>query len=162
MESMECANKENVAPDLGEVLNGEESCISNSRCWEAQEGDASTVSVRGRLGACIMYWEEVLCATPWVLETVRNGYVLQFYSQPTPYARPNKHSAQVEGDFVTNAMAELLNGGYIVKVNELPVVCSPLSVVTNGVGKKWLMVTLRHVNRSLWKQNSSMKTCGWQ
>ena len=49
-------------------------------------------------------------------------------------------------------MADLLNGGYIEKVNELPVVFSPLSVVTNGVGKKRLVVNLRHVNRSLWNQ----------
>ena len=81
MESMECVDRENVTPDLGEVLNGESS-IANSRCWEAQEGDASTVS------ACITYWEEVLCALPWVLETLRNGYVLPFYSQPTPYHVP--------------------------------------------------------------------------
>ena len=60
MEGMECVDRENVAPVLGEVLNGGESCIANGRCWEAQEGDASTVSVRGRLGACITYWEEVL------------------------------------------------------------------------------------------------------
>ena len=46
----------------------------------------------------------------------------------------------------------MLNGGYIEKVNELPVVCSPLSVVTNRVGKKPLVVNLRHVNRFLWKQ----------
>ena len=118
------------------MLNGGESCIAHSRCWEAQEGDASTVSVRGRLDACITYWEEVLYAPPWVLETLRNGYVLPFYSQPTPYAWPNQLSAQIEADFVTNAVADLLSGGYIEKVNELPVVCSPLSVVTNGVGKK--------------------------
>ena len=31
-------------------------------------------------------------------------------------------------------------------------VCSPLSVVTNGVGKKQLVVNLQHVNGFLWKQ----------
>ena len=77
---------------------------------------------------------------------------LPFYSEPAPYARPNQHSAQVEVEFVSKAVAELLNGGYIEKVSELPVVCSPLSVVTNGVGKQRLVVNLRHVNRSLWKQ----------
>ena len=135
------------------VLPEEDKCISNTyRCWEAQEGDDGIGSVRGRLGACISYWEKVLCAPPWVLETLRNGYVLPFYSEPAPYARPNQHSAQVEVEFVSKAVAELLNGGYIEKVSELPVVCSPLSVVTNGVGKKRLVVNLRHVNRSLWKQ----------
>ena len=61
-----------------------------------------------------------------MLETLRNGYVLPFYSEPTTYARPNKHSAQIEVEFVTKAVAELLSGGYIEKVPELPVVCSPL------------------------------------
>ena len=158
IEGMECVDREKVAPDLGEVLNVGES----SRCWKAQEGEASTVSVRGCLGACITYSEEVLYAPPWVLETLRNGYVLPFYSRPTPYAHPNQHSAQIEADFVTNAVADLLNGGYIEKVNELPVVCSPLSVVTNGVGKKRLVVNLRHVNQSLWSKSSSTKTCVWQ
>ena len=118
------------------------------------------------MGACVLYWEEVLCAPPWVLETLRNGYVLPLYSEPTPYARPNQYSAQVEVEFFTNAVAELLKGGYIEKVHvaELPVVCSPfhLSVVTKGVGKKRLVVNLRHVNRSLGKKSSSMKICVWQ
>ena len=34
-----------------------------------------TVSVRGRLGTCINYWEEVLYTPPWVLETLRNAWV---------------------------------------------------------------------------------------
>ena len=154
---MEGVDGVNVSPNMWEggenVSPGEDKCISNThRCWEVQEGDAGIGSVRGRLGACVSYWEEVLCAPPWVLETLRNGYVLPFYSEPTPYARPNQHSAQVEVEFVSKAVAELLKGGYIEKVPELPVVCSPLSEVTNGEGKKRLVVNLRHVNCSLWKQ----------
>ena len=30
--------------------------------------------------------------------------------------------------------------------------CNPLLVITNQSGKKRLVVNLRHVNRSLWKQ----------
>ena len=45
------------------MVPGEDKCISNTyRCWEVQEGDAGIGSVRGRLGACVLYWEEVLCA----------------------------------------------------------------------------------------------------
>ena len=69
-----------------------------------------------------------------MLETLRNGYVLPFYTEPTPYILPNQHSAQIEVECATNAVAELLKGGYI-EVKELPVVGSPLSVVTNGMGK---------------------------
>lgn len=114
------------------------------------------------MGACASYWEEVLYAPPWVVETLRNGYVLPFYSEPTPYARPNQHSAQIEVEFVTKAVTELLSGGYIEKVPELPVVCSPLSVVIYGVGKKRFVVNLRQVNRSRWKQKFKLKTYRWQ
>ena len=65
------------------------------------------------MGACDSYWEEVLCAPPWVLEALRNGYVLPFYSESTPHACPNQHSAWVEVEFVAKAVAELLKGGYI-------------------------------------------------
>ncbi|KAL5494027.1 hypothetical protein EMCRGX_G015296 [Ephydatia muelleri] len=85
------------------------------RYWETQEGDAGTGSVRGNLGACVSYWEQVLCAPPWVLG-VRNGYVLPFYTEPTPDIQPNQDSAQIEVQCVTNAVAELLKGGYIEEV----------------------------------------------
>ena len=49
-------------------------------------------------------------------------------------------------------MYELLKGGYVERAESPPVVCSPLSVVANGVGKKRLVVNLRHVNGFLWKQ----------
>ena len=67
--------------------------------------------------------------------TCRNGYVLPFYTEPTPYIQPKQHSAQIKVECVTNAVAELLKGGYIEEVKELPVVGSPLYVVTNGMGK---------------------------
>ena len=124
----------------------------HGRCWEVQEGDAGAFSVRGRLGNCVQYWEQVLHAPPWVLDTVRNGYILPFYSLPTPYSRPNQRTALLEREFVNGAVSDLQNGGYIEEAKEPPVVCSPLSVVMNGVGKKRLVVNLRHVNGFLWKQ----------
>ena len=39
-----------------------------------------------------------------------------------------------------------------MEVPEPPHVCSPMSVVENSVGKKRLVVNLRHLNRFLWKQ----------
>ena len=52
------------------------------------------------------------------------------------YTRPNKQSALDESEFVDLAVLELLGGGSIEKVVDIPRVCSPLSVVCNGVGKK--------------------------
>ena len=105
-------------------------------------------TVKGRLHNCITFWREELCAPPWVLDMLKQGYVLPFTSVPTPYFRPNQHSAHAEAEFVDNAVAELVAGGYVKK----PIVCSPLSVVANGVGKKRLVVNLRHVNRYLMVQ----------
>eukprot|EP00731_Ephydatia_muelleri_P008337 Em0004g675a len=61
-------------------------------------------------------------------------------------------TALLEREFVNGAVSELQKGGYIEEAEEPPVVCSPLSVVMNGVGKKRLVVNLRHVNGFLWKQ----------
>ncbi|KAL5496951.1 hypothetical protein EMCRGX_G013331 [Ephydatia muelleri] len=58
----------------------------------------------------------------------------------------------IEREFVNRAVGELQKGGYVEEAKDTPVVCSPLSVVTNGVGKKRLVVNLRHVNGFLWKQ----------
>ena len=52
----------------------------SGRCWEVQEGEAGTISVRGRLCHCLVYWEQVLHAPPWVLDTVRNRYILATYT----------------------------------------------------------------------------------
>eukprot|EP00731_Ephydatia_muelleri_P018538 Em0011g578a len=61
-------------------------------------------------------------------------------------------SAQLESEFVSKAVVELLAGGYVERSSEPPTVCSPLSVVVSGAGKKRLVVNLRHVNQYLWKQ----------
>ena len=61
-----------------------------------------------------------------MLETLRNGYVLPFYTEPTPYIQPNQHSAQIEVECVTNAVEELLKGGYIKGAPSCmePIICS--------------------------------------
>ena len=87
-----------------------------------------------------------------MLDILRQGYVLPFTSVPTPYLRPNQHSTHAEAEFVDGAVAELVAEGYVKKVDQKPTVCSPLSVVANGVGKKRLVVNLRHVNRYLMVQ----------
>ena len=125
---------------------------------DLQKGDISLShhggypTVKGRLHSCIRFWREELCAAPWVLDMLRQGYVLPFTSVPTPYFHPNQHSAYAEAEFVDGAVAELVAGGYVKKVEQKPTVCSPLSVVVNGVGKKRLVVNLRHVNRYLMVQ----------
>ena len=43
---------------------------------------------------------------------------------------------------------ELLEGRYVDREAEQPHVCSPISVVSSGSGKKRLVVNLRHVNQT--------------
>ena len=64
-----------VTPSFG-TCGDVEGC---GKCWEVQDGDTGTVSVRRRLSSCVTFWEQELHAPPWVLDTVRNGYVLPFY-----------------------------------------------------------------------------------
>ena len=61
-------------------------------------------------------------------------------------------SALRNNDFVQQCIQELTDTGCIDVVAEAQFVCSPLSVVENSVGKKRLVINLRHLNRFLWKQ----------
>ena len=49
-------------------------------------------------------------------------------------------------------MEELVAVGPVQQVELVPHVCSPLSVVEGIAEKKRLVLNLRHLNRSLWKQ----------
>eukprot|EP00731_Ephydatia_muelleri_P023446 Em0015g1029a len=142
-------DRENVTPVEGS--------IEGVRCWELQTADSGMPevevgTVKGRLGKCIPFWKEELCAPSWVIDTITEGYVLPLMSEPPPYSRPNQLSAQLESESVSKAVVELLAGGYVERSSEPPTVCSPLSVVVSGAGKKRLVVNLRHVNQYLWKQ----------
>ena len=134
-----------------------EESVGGARCWEVQSAGcigeaAERCSVKGRLGKCAQFWREELSAPPWVIDTITEGYVLPLMSEPPRYSRPNQQSAHLVAEFVSNAVSDLLAGGYVERVSEPPSVCSPLSVVVSGSCKKRLVVNLRHVNQYLWKQ----------
>ena len=87
----------NCVAHVGEVTPsiGEEGVYG--RCWEVQDGDTlNTMFIRGHMCSCLAFWERELCAPPWVLDTVKSGYVLPFYSLPTPYTRPNQCTALIQ------------------------------------------------------------------
>ena len=54
--------------------------------------------------------------------------------------------------FVNDCITELVSGGCMGELETAPVVCSPLSVVENSMGKKRLAVNLRHLNMFLYKR----------
>ena len=97
------------------------------------------------------YWEQVLKAPDYIIDSIRNGYVLPLFSAPTPYIGCNHKSAREQKDFVTSAVKDLLATGCILKVDKRPFICSPLSVV-EGSNKRRLVINFRHLNSFLWKQ----------
>ncbi len=67
------------------------------------------------------------------------------------------HLAFDHQQFVTSAITELVNNSAVVEVDFVPHVVSPLSVSVNSSGKKRLILDLRHVNQSVWKQKIKFK-----
>ena len=64
----------------------------------------------------------------------------------------NHKSVVEQKEFVTGAVLDLLAANCILKVEDRPFICSPLSVV-DGPNKKRLVINLRHLNSFLWKQH---------
>ena len=126
--------------------------------WEAEAVSSqpstqlSYDSVQGRLKERILFWKEVLEAPEAVLRTIESGYVLPLKSEPTPLVQGNQQSALANTEFVKTSLSELLTNWCVRPVAEVPYICSPISVVESGSGKKRLVVNLRHLNKFLWKQ----------
>ena len=64
---------------------------------------------------------------------------------------PNQASAITNREFVIQAISELVQNRCVVKVPRQPHICSPLSVVSNSMGKQRLVINLRYLNGYLWK-----------
>ena len=75
--------------DSGNVTPAE-GLVEGARCWELQAAinsdslEAEACSMKGRLGKYVQFWREELCAPPWVIGTITEGYVLPLMSEPTP------------------------------------------------------------------------------
>ena len=123
--------------------------------FDYEQGVAPAI-VKGRLKAHFQFWLDI-GAPPWVLETVRLGYVISFESFPPSVCLPNNRSAFHHSDFVSSAISDLLNLGLIVEVFLPPTVINPLSVSVNSEGKARLILDLRHVNKHIPKAKFRME-----
>ena len=126
------------------------------RCWEISQSTSNgpkgqILNVKGRLKAATGFWVEVLQTPSPVIDWIQEGYKLPLVKVPTQFFQANHKSAVEHSDFVTEAINELLNYHCIREVPNQPHVCSPLSVVCNGKGKRRLVINLRHLNQYLWK-----------
>ena len=71
--------------------------------YEYEQGTAAAV-VKGRLRAHLLFWVEI-GAPPWVIETIRSGYVIPFETIPPGVCLSNNRSALEHGDFVSSAVS---------------------------------------------------------
>jgi hypothetical protein len=95
------------------------------------------------------YWLNELEPSSFVAGIITEGYRLPFLRLPEPVFQLNHRSALRNASFVCDAIAELVSGRCVVEHASCPIVCSPLSVVTNASGKQRLVLDLRYINQFL-------------
>ena len=139
---------------------GDNPCLAfySQNFFDYERGVAPAI-VKGRLKAHFQFWLDI-GAPPWVLETVRSGYVISFESFPPSVCLPNNRSAFHHSDFVSSAISDLLNLGLIVELFLPPTVINPLSVSLNSEEKARLILDLRHVKKHIPKAKFRME--GWK
>lgn len=89
-------------------------------------------------------WEEI-GAFQYILKIVHSGYEIPFVSIPPSMNFRNNKSAQINADFVTSEISQLIKAGCVVEVTNKPYIVSPLSVAENR-SKKRLILDLSRLN----------------
>lgn len=107
--------------------------------------------VKGRLAKNIAFWEKI-GANSFVLDTIRNGFVIPFIESPNSMHKSNNRSAVQNSDFVTSAIDDLVSSGCAVQVPFKPFIVNPLSVSIQKSGKKRLILDLSILNLSVKKE----------
>ena len=70
-------------------------------------------------------------ASPFIIDTIINGYPIPLANIPPMYKSDNHVSAIENSIFVNEALTELLADGCVVPSESIPHICSPLMVVIN-------------------------------
>ncbi|XP_069109284.1 LOW QUALITY PROTEIN: uncharacterized protein [Argopecten irradians] len=117
--------------------------------FEYEQGQAN-IRVWGRLRERIGFWERIGCSE-FILNTIREGYKIPFYSTPVSVVLRNNRSAMEHTTFVGEAISELIARELVEVCKVRPYVVNPLTVSVQSSGKKRLILDLRHVNCHLWK-----------
>lgn len=98
----------------------------------------------------VVFWEEHLQPSQFVLNILRYGYILPFQVIPSPICLKNNASSLKHAGFVSHAITELLNAGFVTELTGPAFCCNPLTVADKG--KLRLVLDLRHVNKHLTRQ----------
>ncbi|XP_057302674.1 uncharacterized protein LOC130636842 [Hydractinia symbiolongicarpus] len=143
---------ENTAPKLKDKSTFKDKLIfpliSSKTC--KSKSNNKFESVKGNLKNKIPFWESIK-ANRTIIDILKHGYKIPFFSTPEKAHFENNRSALMEKEFVTASIKELLESGRIRETAFTPHVVNPLSVSTQGNGKKRLILDLRHVNKHIYK-----------
>ncbi|XP_071133514.1 uncharacterized protein [Mytilus edulis] len=107
--------------------------------------------VKGRLAKHYDFWVKI-GANDFVLDTIKNGYVIPFLVPPPSMHMKNNKSAVTNSEFVEKAVLELVDSGCAYEVPFTPYIVNPLSVASNKSGKKRLILDLSILNKSVKKE----------
>ena len=118
--------------------------------FEKTENCDNFHGVKGRLKAHANFWESI-GASEFVLNTIKEGYIIPFLENPTRMSLRNNKSAFVNHKFVDQAVSELVNLGCARQVPFEPFVVNPLSVSINKSGKARLILDLSILNKCVRK-----------
>ena len=137
--------------DIEQVRHWE--LINDLQHMNAHEYESPSLThVKGRLKSHTQFWIDI--QTPdFILDCIRDGYKIPFFSTLEPTTFKNNRSAQAHAEFVADAITELISSGRIHQTcKEQLLVISPLSVSVQQTGKKRLILDLRYVNQHVYKQ----------
>ena len=105
--------------------------------YEYKQGQANII-VKDRLRNHFSFWESIGCYD-YILDTILNGYKIPFNSTAPSICLQNNRSEIIQGEFVTEAMHDLLIRGLIEECEHQPYVVNPLSVSPSNSRKKRLI-----------------------
>ena len=92
-------------------------------------------------------------ASDFIINTIVEGYRIPFFYLPDNFVIPNRSSAFKFKDFVSEAISELNERGFVKEVLNPPKFINPLHVVQQSSGKCRLILDLSYLNRFIWKQS---------
>ena len=104
-----------------------------------------------RLIRSMEFWQSI-GTLDFILDVIKEGYKIPFFSTPPPKHYSNNASALREADFVDHAIAELLADNRVEELSSPPVILNLLTVSVQNSGKKRLIIDLRHINLHVFKQ----------
>ena len=117
--------------------------------YEYEQGQANTI-VKDRIRNHFSFWKSIGCYD-YILDTILNGNKIHFYSIPPSVCLQNKRWAIIHGEFITEAIHDILIRGLTEECENQPYVVNPLTVSASNCRKKCLILDLRQVNKHLWK-----------